>query len=158
MNTQIAKPTLVAAAGLAFAALLPHVTLAETPDAKSIAAKLEQYETRFNQGEIGSLARLFGENVVYYGPLGRVFEGRAAVKRHYQGMRTAGFRNMTVDVIEIVVSGDAAYDVARYTITGPAGKTFAGYHLAILQKEDGEWLVRRTLVNTKKPEPPASPR
>lgn len=155
MSTSLAKRNLLAAVVvLPLVALLPHVSLAQPRDAESIAAKLEQYETRFNEGKIDALAQLFGKNVVYYGPLGRVFEGRAAVKRHYQGMRNAGFRNMTVDVIEIVVSDHAAYDIARYTITGPGGKTFTGYHLAILRKVDGEWLVRRTLVNAEKPEPP----
>src|SRR5699024_2344651 len=156
MNMYTAKRTLLAViVGFALATLLPTLILAETRDAEAIADGLAQYETRFNQGEIGALAQLFGKNVVYYGPLGRIFEGRAPVKRHYQGMRSAGFRNMTVDVIEIVLSEDAAYDIARYTITGPAGKTFSGYHLAILEKEDGEWRVRRTLANTKMSDTPS---
>lgn len=155
MGTSLAKRNLLAAVVvLPLVALLPHAILAATRDAESIAENLGQYETRFNAGKIDALAQLFGEGIVYYGPLGRIFEGRAAVKRHYQNMHNSGFRNMTVDVIEIVVSDHAAYDIARYTITGPGGKTFTGYHLAILRKVDGEWLVRRTLVNAEKPEPP----
>ena len=122
---------------------------------EAIESKLQQYAARFNEGDAEAVSRLYSEEVVYYGPLGRVFEGRAAVKQHYQDNLTAGFDDMTVEVIELRLVGETAYDVARYTIAGPNGEPLAGYHLAILQKEDGQWLVQRTLVNVVMPAPPS---
>lgn len=142
-----------AAFGLVLVPLFSGVALAGPKE--TIEDRLQQYESRFNQGDAAAIAELFSEDVVYYGPLGRVHKGRAAVQQHYQGNLEAGFSDMTVEVIEIEVFGDAAYDVARYTITSPAGETLTGYHLAVLAKEGGEWLVQRTLVNAVMLQPPA---
>lgn len=143
---------IVARAGLALVALLAGPALADQHGEKAIEIRLQQYESRFNQSDPGALSKLFSEDAVYYGPLGRVFEGRDAIKKHYQDNMTAGFSDMAVEPIEIkVVDHDTAFDVARYTITGPKGQTFVGYHLGILKKVDGEWIVQRTLVNAKPP-------
>ena len=155
MSTPITKRTVLAAgAGLVLVPLFAGLVLAEPDEKASIDNRLQQYETRVNAGDAEGVSELFSEDVVYYGPLGRVFEGRDAVAQHYQANMTAGFSDMKIDVIEIEVFGDTAYDVARYTITSPAGKPLTGYHLAVLAKEDGEWIVQRTLVNAVMPPPP----
>ncbi|MFP3943612.1 MAG: YybH family protein [Alphaproteobacteria bacterium] len=156
MSTRIARRNpIAAAAGLALLALLPGQALAGSPEAESIKDRLQQYESRFNQGNAEAVARLFSEDVVYYDPTGQVHRGREAVEQYYRGNLAAGFSDMTIEVIEIRVSEHRAWDIARYTITDPKGEPLAGHHLAILEKEDGEWIVRRTLVNAEMPEPPA---
>lgn len=155
MSMQSARRKLFAAgAGLSLMGLLSGPILAEPQDMKSIESRLEQYEDRFNQSDAKAVAELYSEDVVYYGPLGQVFKGRDAVQQRYQGSLTAGFSDMKIDVIEIRVVDDIAYDVARYTISSPSGEPLTGYHLGVLEKEDGEWLVQRTLVNVVMPEPP----
>ena len=116
---------------------------------QAIESRLDQYESRFNQADAEAVSRLFAQDATYYGPLGQIFEGREAVRQRYQGTLEAGFRDMKVDTLEIRVFGDTAYDIARYTILDPGGKPLTGYHLAILERKDGEWLVQRTLVNAK---------
>ena len=153
MSTHMARRNLFAAgAGCALAALLSGLVVAEPLAVGAIEDRLQQYETRFNRGDAEAVSRLYSEDVVYYGPLGRVMRGRAAVKRHYQGNFAAGFSDMEIDVIEIGVFDDTAYDIARYTISGPDGEPLTGHHLAILGKEGGEWRVQRTLVNVVVPE------
>ena len=139
-------------------ALLPTgPTLAQdrmnAQDEQAIEEQLWEYETRFNEGDAAGVAELFAEDVVYYDPLGRVHEGRDAVQQLYQGNLDAGFTEMSIELIEIEVLNDTAYDIARYTITTVEGETFEGYHLAILARENGEWRVQRTVVNTVVPEP-----
>lgn len=154
MGIHIAGRTVLGASAIsALVVLLSSPVLAEQKDLEAIESKLQQYAVRFNKGDAEAVSRLYSDDVVYYGPLGRVFEGRAAVKQHYRDNLTAGFDDMTVEVIELRLVGDTAYDIARYTIVGPDGAPLAGYHLAILQKEDGEWLVQRTLVNVVMPAP-----
>lgn len=153
MKTRAARPTLVVGAALALATAFPGLAAADSRE--SIESRLQQYETHFNEGDTEALSRLFAEDVTYYGPLGRIFEGREAVRERYQGTIDAGFRDMKVEPLEIRFVGDTAYDIARYTITDPGGNRLTGYHLAILEKEDGEWVVQRTLVNAKMPAPPA---
>lgn len=156
MKTPIAKRALLAAgAGLALVPLLADPALADPQEVESITDRLQQYEDRFNRGDAEALAQLFSEDVVYYGPIGRVLDGRVAVRQHYQRNLAAGFSDMTVEVIEIEVADDSAYDIARYTVSSPEGEPLTGYHLAILAKEDGEWIVQRTLVNAVMPKPPA---
>lgn len=155
MRTCIARQILITAgSGLTLLPLLCGPVLAGPGDRQLIEKQLQRYEARFNHGEADALAELFSADVVYYGPLGQVFEGRDAVVQRYRASLEAGFSDMTVELIEIQVHGDTAYDIARYTISGPQGEPFAGYHLAILEKVDGEWIVRRTLVNAEMPEPP----
>lgn len=151
----IAGKKLFAAAGFALVALSAGFVIAEPQDVEAIEGRLQQYEDRFNEGDAEAVAALYGEDVIYYGPLGQVFEGRDAVRQRYQDSLAAGFRDMSIDVIEIRVLDDIAYDVARYTISSPAGEPLTGYHLGVLEKEDGEWLVQRTLVNVVIPQPPA---
>jgi len=156
MNRLTLRQQLYAAcAGLALVPLLLGLALAEPPEADVIKNRLQQYEARFNQGNAEAVARLYSEDVVYYDPLGRVHEGRDAVQAYYQRSLAAGFSDMAINKIEIEVFGDMAYDIARYTISDPKGRRLTGYHLAILAKEDGEWVVQRTLVNAKRPRPSA---
>lgn len=136
--------------------LLTSPVFAEPSAAEIIESKLGQYEARFNRGDAQAVASLFSEDVIYYGPTGQVHHGREAVQQRYQSNMAAGFSDMTVDVIEIQVFGVTAYDIARYTITDPGGNRLSGYHLALLVKEDGEWSVKRTLVNAVMPAPPAN--
>lgn len=154
MSTQIARKKLFAAAGFALIVLSRGLAIAEPQDVEAIENRLQQYEDRFNQGDAEAVAELYSEDVIYYGPLGQVFEGRDAVRQRYQGSLAAGFSDMTIDVIEIRVLDDIAYDVARYTISSPAGEPLTGYHLGVLEKKDAEWLVQRTLVNVVMPQPP----
>lgn len=154
MSMQIAGKSLFAAAGFALVAQSPGLVMAEPQDVEAIANRLQQYEDRFNRGDAEAVAELYSEDVIYYGPLGRVFEGRDAVRQRYQGSLAAGFSDMAIEVIDIRIFDDVAYDVARYTISSPAGEPLTGYHLGVLEKEDGEWLVQRTLVNVVMPEPP----
>ncbi len=136
--------------------LLPGLAIANQQEVRAIEDRLNQYETRFNQGDAEAVAALFSEDVVYYDALGQVHEGREAVQKLYQGNFDAGFRDMTVEPIEIEVLEDTAYDIARYTVSGPEGTRLQGHHLAILSKEDGEWTVQRTMVNAAMPQPPAN--
>ncbi len=140
---------------LAFLMAQSGPAFADPDDRMVIEERLQQYEAQFNEADPVAVAELFDEEVVYYGPLGQIFEGRAAVEERYRQSLGAGFSDMTVEAIEIEVIGDTAWDIARYTITGPQGEPLEGYHLAILERVDGEWLVQRTLVNAVMPQPPS---
>jgi len=152
----LARMTLmVAGPALAVAMAQSGPALADPDERMAIEGRLQQYEDRFNEADAVALSELFAEEVVYYGPLGTVFVGRDAVEERYRQSVEAGFRDMIVETIEIDVLGDMAWDIARYTITSPNGEPLEGYHLAILEKVDGEWIVQRTLVNAVMPKPPA---
>jgi len=151
---RIARRTLIAAsASLVFMPLSSDPVLAGPEERQAIDDRLQQYEDRFNDEDAEALARLFSEDVVYFGPLGQVYEGRNAVEERYRQSFAAGFNDMTVETIEIGILGNTAWDIARYTIMSPNGEPLEGYHLAILEKVDGEWIVQRTLVNAVMPEP-----
>lgn len=152
---RIAISNLIAgSAALALAMPISGPALADPDARQAIDERLQQYEDRFNDADAKALARLFSEDVVYYGPLGQIYEGRDAVEERYRRSLEAGLSDMTVETIEIEVVGDTAWDLARYTITDPKGKPLDGYHLAILKKVDGDWTVQRTLVNAVMPKPP----
>lgn len=151
----IRRNLIAAGAGMALSGLVALPAFADAAAEAAIEDRLQQYETRFNERDAEALSRLFDDDVTYYGPLGQVFEGREAVRQRYQGSFEAGFSDMKVEPLDIRVFGDTAYDIARYTITDPGGKPLTGYHLAIMAKKDGEWVVQRTLVNAKLPPPPA---
>lgn len=144
----------VAGLSLALFPLLAAPALAGEQEVKAIENRLQQYESRFNESDAAAVSRLFDKDVVYYGPTGQVFEGREAVRQRYQRSLSAGFSDMAIETVEIRVFGDTAYDVARYTVSDPSGEPLSGYHLAILAKENGEWIVQRTLVNAVMPVPP----
>lgn len=154
MTIQILGSRGLALAGLALVALTPGPVMAGSQDEEEIEGRLQQYEERFNRGDAEAVADLYSHDVIYYGPLGQVFEGRDAVEERYRASLAAGFSDMTIEVIEISVHDDIAYDLARYTISTPAGEPLTGYHLGVLEKEDGQWLVQRTLVNVVMPQPP----
>jgi uncharacterized protein (TIGR02246 family) len=144
----------MAVAALAMSALLPGTAGAEPRAVTAIEGRLDQYAARFNREDAEALAQLFSEEVVYYGPLGQIFEGRDAVEQRYRSSFEAGFSDMAIETLEVEVLGDTAWDIARYTVHDPSGKPLVGYHLAILNRVDGEWIVQRTLVNAVMPQPP----
>lgn len=151
---QMGKHTLIAACPALVLATALSGTASGDPDQRmAVEERLQQYESRFNAGDAAAVSELFDEHVVYYGPLGQIFEGRAAVEQRYRQTFDAGFSAMTVETIEIEVLGDTAWDIARYTIHDPQGESLQGYHLAILEMVDGEWIVQRTIVNAVIPQP-----
>lgn len=152
MNThRMRRRTWLAGLGLSFGLLAPAAIASGSSGEEAIEDRLQQYEEHFGRRDAGALARLYADDVVYYDARGNVHRGREAVRRFYQAGFDAGFRDMSIEPIEIEVIGQTAFDIARYSIVAPNGQRLSGHHLAILEKVDGEWLVQRTLVNAAMP-------
>jgi uncharacterized protein (TIGR02246 family) len=95
---------------------------------------------------------LFAEDAILYDPFGQVYEGRDTIQQFYQNLFDAGFNEISIEIIEIEVLNDTAYEIASYTVTNDEDEAVAGYHMVILTRENDEWRRHRVIANMAMPE------
>ena len=125
----VTRSTAMAVAALAMSALLPGTAGAEPRAVTAIEGRLDQYAARFNREDAEALAQLFSEEVVYYGPLGQIFEGRDAVEQRYRSSFEAGFSDMAIETLDVEVRADPRCSVftVRHAVLRQSGRRIAQY-------------------------------
>lgn len=145
---------LVALAVTALALLAP-TAFAQQDDEGAITSTRQQWQEAYNAGDVTSLADLYTEDAALYDADGRVAEGRDAIRAHLEqetAEANGGRPQVALEPIEMLVDGDTAYDLGRYTLTSAAGEAAEGHYLVILRRVDGEWLIHRQIANLILPE------
>jgi uncharacterized protein (TIGR02246 family) len=143
----------VAFALLAALTLALGTVLAQDQDDEAAAEEVnQQWQERFNAGDAEGVAELYTEDAVFYDSDGSVYEGRDAIQEAIQEFIDAGFRDASLEPIEVEVLNDTAYQILRYSVQDDEGETVEGYNLSILKHENGEWLIHRDFANFVMPE------
>ena len=92
-----------------------------------IEARLDRFAARFNREDAEVPARLFSEEVIYYGPLGQIFEGRDTVEQRYRSSFEAGFSDMAIETLDVEVRADPRCSVftVRHAVLRQSGRRIA---------------------------------
>ena len=121
-------------------------------DHDQIAAKIQDFVAAYNAGELQKLMSHYGEDLV------KCRQGGATETKKDAGARIFQvFQNFTGDISvsteEIVTSGDMAYTRGTYKAAftprrgGGKDQVIERRFLEIWRKQNGEWLITRTMDN-----------
>ncbi len=136
---------------------------AAAPDAAGVRSELEAISDRFEQAllaeDAATISTFYSEDAVALPPGAPRAEGRAAIQALFaswfeQIPAPEGF-TLTADDVQLVGSGDIAYEIGTYTSRGtsPEGEAYdeTGKYLVVWKNVDGEWMIVRDIWNGDAP-------
>jgi len=114
------------------------------------------WEAAFNAGDGKGVADLYTEDAVLLPPGGERVHGRGKIATFWQGAIDSGLEGANLEAVEVVQSGDLAYEVGRLSITAPGDggepTPVSGKYVVIWQRgDDGAWRLHRDIWNLNPP-------
>jgi uncharacterized protein (TIGR02246 family) len=120
----------------------------------AIEAANGRFVELFGKGDAAGVAALYTEDAQVLPPNGDVVRGRAAVQTFWKGVMDAGVKGAKLTAVEVTPSGNMAYEVGRYELSGADGKTLdSGKYIVIWKREGSRWKLHRDIWNTSAPAP-----
>jgi uncharacterized protein (TIGR02246 family) len=152
--------------GLVCMALLtPSLVFGEESVEAAIRARVKQYETAYNAGDVEALARIYAADATHTYALGVTHRGRPEIASGLKDMFAGPFKNTRMEVTPLHIrplSADVAIEEASFVLTGlknadgTESPPVNGFCLAIYQKQGEEWFV--AAIQCMVPPPPAPPK
>ena len=110
------------------------------------------FEKAYNSGELDDLETLHADGAMLLAPDTPMTTGdSAAVVEGFKELYDAGWRNITLDSVEIDSDGDLAYHLGRVGFDVPVGDAAErkmGKYVDVYKREgDGNWRIRLTIWN-----------
>lgn len=123
---------------------------------EAVKEGLDAWEAAFNAGDGKALADLYTEDAMLLPPGAERIEGRGKIAEFWQGAIDAGLADPSLEAVEVVESGDLAYEVGTLSITAPGedGEPMpaSGKYIVIWQRgDDGTWRLHRDIWNLNPP-------
>jgi uncharacterized protein (TIGR02246 family) len=125
----------------------------ENPDVAAIVDLAQQLKRASTTQNVAQIEDLYSPEVVYMTPGRPDTLGRKIIADNYSKLFAKFDVTLDVQVQEVGVCGDTAYDRAVFVATrtpksGGTGLTIKGRVLEILRKEQGRWKSFRVMVNS----------
>jgi uncharacterized protein (TIGR02246 family) len=119
---------------------------------KEIAGAIERFVKAYNSGDLDSMLACYGDDLIKLRQ-GTPAETKAEVAARVAGVFAQFHSQVDVTVDEILVSGNSAFTRGSLIVTltpkaGGESQTIERRYLEIWRKEDGRWLVVRTMDNS----------
>jgi uncharacterized protein (TIGR02246 family) len=141
---------------VALVCLIAPVALAAADVRTEIAALAEQWEARFNSGDIAGVAALYAEDGQLLPPGSDIVTGRAAIQQFWQGAYDSGMGKVKFELLEVHGTGSEAVEVGRYTVTNAQGQAVErGKYIVLWKKIAGSWQLYRDIWNSSEAPAPA---
>lgn len=116
------------------------------------------WEAAFNAGDAKAVADLYTEDGALYPPGGEAISGRQAIQAFWQQEIDRGVQDGPHQRIELVESGNLAYEIGRLVLRMPSHAGLidvGGSYLVIWQRgDDGIWRMHRDIWNLAAPDQP----
>lgn len=122
-------------------------------DQDAINQQVQRFIVAYNAADVDGIMKCYARDLIKTRE-GAAPEGYAETEARLRGFMQRFSGHLTVTNDEITVAGDLAYirGSLKITITprgGGAAQLFERRFLEIWRKEGGEWLVARTMDNTR---------
>jgi uncharacterized protein (TIGR02246 family) len=138
----------------ALALAVPVASFAADAARAAIEAANGRFVELYGKGDAAAVAGLYTEDAQVLPPNGDVVTGRAAVQSFWKGVMDAGVKGAKLTTVELMPSGNTAYEVGRYELTGADGKTLdRGKYVVIWKRDGSQWRLHRDIWNTSAPAP-----
>ena len=142
----------VLCAGVAVAIAAAEPVRAAQDVRPAIQAANKQFGSHFGRGDGGALAGLYTADAQLFPPNGDAIGGREAIQTFWQGVIGSGVKGAKLTTTEATASGDTAYEVGQYELSGADGKVLdRGKYIVIWKRDGGQWRLHRDIWNTSMP-------
>jgi len=123
-------------------------------DVAAIVQVAKDFSEAYASGDVGRIIEFYSPDIVYMAQGMQNHEGRAVLQEIYQQLFSKYHGRVDVQIEEVKVYGEMAFDRARFTsrLTPKAGGETVvskGRLLEVLRKENGNWKSFRVMVNTE---------
>jgi uncharacterized protein (TIGR02246 family) len=103
-----------------------------------------QVMAAFKAGDAATIASLYTETAKMLPPDATEVAGREAIQNLWQGWLDDGFKDLTLEAIEVEASGDLAYEIGLFSLQAPAENnammTATGNYVVVWKHgADGHW-------------------
>ena len=114
---------------------------ADSSDVTAAVQKLNtQWDDAFNGKDAAAVASLYAEDGRVVTSDGKILNGRAEIQGLFQGFMDSGFHEHKIEMVDVRVSGDIAYETAKWSGVGGDKKSYGGHLVNIYQRQaDGGW-------------------
>src|SRR4051812_18548573 len=111
-----------------------------------IVAAEKKFMAAYDRGDAPSLVALYTRDGQIMPPNTGVVVGQLALENMFRSFWEAGDTVIKLRTVEVEGSGDMAYEVGEYTLSGRSNKvTDQGKYIVIWKKVDGEWKLHRDI-------------
>ncbi len=126
-------------------------------DEGQIKAASKAWDEAFNAGDAKALAALYAPDAMMLPPNAEPVKGRKSIEEFWAGSIEGVKGKLEIQealVPEVLVQGDLAYSLNRFTILDVDGEVVdRGKYVAIWKRGDGQWRIYRDILNTSLPKP-----
>ncbi|MEJ1157991.1 YybH family protein [Prosthecomicrobium sp. N25] len=123
-------------------------SLAHAQDIRAtIEAGNAKWDAAFNKKDAAGIAALYAADAKLLPPAKVVVSGPAEIEKFFKSILEGGFADHKIEIVDLKVEGNLAYQAGRWTATGPAQggtrATYTGSLISVLEKQaDGSWKSR----------------
>ena len=108
-----------------------------TAAVKALNAK---WDNALNSGDAATVASLYAEDGRVVTGNGKILNGRGEIQDLFQGFIDGGFHEHKIELIDVKVSGNIAFETANWSGVGGDQKTYGGRLVNIYERQPGgEW-------------------
>ena len=116
------------------------------------------FEKAYNSGDLDALETLHADNAMLLAPDAPMTTGDGeAVVAGFKELYDSGWRNITLDSVEIDSDGDLAYHLGQVgfdvPVNGATERKMGKYVDIYRRDDDGAWRIRLTIWNMDEPIP-----
>lgn len=133
---------------------LPDRVDLSNKDVAAIVNVAKDFSHAYDAGDVEHMLEFYSPDIIYMAQGMPNHEGREVLKEIYQQLFSNYRGRVDVQIEEVKILGDMAFDRARFTstLTPKAGGDVVvtkGRLLEVLRKENGKWKSLRVMVNSE---------
>ncbi len=118
----------------------------------AILAAEKVFMAAYNRADARALVALYTKDGEIMPPNTKVVSGPRALERLFRSFWKAGDTVIKLETVETDGSGDFAYEVGKYTLSGKTGKVNdRGKYIVVWKKVAGHWKLYRDIFNSNMP-------
>jgi uncharacterized protein (TIGR02246 family) len=120
----------------------------------AIIAREKEFMAAYKAGDAAALVALYTKNGSIMPPNMKTAAGAKALAKLFKMFWGEGLTVIKLKTVEVDGSGDHAYEVGTYALSGKDGKVAdRGKYIVVWKKERGRWLLHRDIFNSDSPPP-----
>lgn len=122
-------------------------------DARNIVSvNNDKWNKAFNAGEAAAVAGLYTTDATVLPHTHDVVQGVDAIRDFWKSVIEAGFKNHSINLIDVYAQGDLVVEIAKWQAEGPgeggSRQSFGGSLVNVFERQgDGSWRCRVHIWN-----------
>lgn len=141
--------------GLAVLGLALLLSTAWAADELNMEARVMQWETAYNSGNLSAIAAMYAEDGCRMPPNEETVSGRAAILAQLEAGKAAGRQQVKLGLTHSESNGDLGFATGTYAIMGADGAQLdQGKWMNVSRRgADNAWLIHCDIFNSNQPLP-----